>query len=175
MQGMMMNQSLSIIEILRYAAEAHPGGEVVSVRTEGDLHRESYAEAYLRAAQLAHGLSGLDIARGDRVATLAWNGHRHFELYYGVSGMGAVLHTINPRLFPEQLVYIVNHAEDTYLFVDLTFVPLLETLAERIARVPPATAQVVKRSINKTLDLMGQRDAKSLTWAIESGVENDRI
>ncbi|MGR3270669.1 long-chain fatty acid--CoA ligase [Thalassococcus profundi] len=134
MQGMMMNQPLSIIEILRYAAEAHPGGEVVSVRTEGDLHRESYAEAYARAAQLAHGLTGLEIAQGDRVATLAWNGHRHFELYYGVSGMGAVCHTINPRLSAEQMLYIIHHAGDRVLCFDTTFLPIVEGIADQLPK-----------------------------------------
>lgn len=129
MQGMMMTQPLSIIEILRYAAGAHPGGEVVSARVEGDIHRESYAETYARAARLAHGLAALGVARGDRVATLAWNGHRHLELYYGVSGMGGVCHTINPRLAAEQMVYIIGHAEDSVLCVDLTFVPLVEKLS----------------------------------------------
>lgn len=132
MQGMMMHIPLRIIEILRYAAEAHPGAGIVSVRTEGDIHRETYAEAYQRAAQLAHGLAGIGIAPGDRVATLAWNGYRHFELYYAVSGMGAVCHTINPRLSAEQMLYIIQHAGDRALCVDLTFVPLIEALAEHL-------------------------------------------
>ncbi|MFZ5964000.1 long-chain-fatty-acid--CoA ligase [Thalassococcus sp. BH17M4-6] len=132
MLGMMMNQPLSIIEILRYASGAHPGAEVVSVRTEGDMHRETYAEAYARAAQLAHGLGKLGVAQGDRVATLAWNGYRHFELYYGVSGMGAICHTINPRLSAEQMLYIIGHAEDKVLCFDLTFLPLVEALAEHL-------------------------------------------
>ena len=132
MQSMMMNRPLSIIEILRYAAEAHPGAGIVSVRTEGDLHRESYAEAYARAAQLAHSLRGLGIDGGDRVATLAWNGYRHFELYYAISGMGAVCHTINPRLSAEQMLYIIGHAEDRVLCVDLTFLPIVEALADQL-------------------------------------------
>lgn len=134
MQGMMMNMPLSIIEILRYGAQAHPGGEIVSVRTEGDLHRETYAQAYARAAQLAHGLAGLGVGRGDRVATLAWNGYRHFELYYAISGMGAVCHTINPRLSAEQMLYILNHAGDTVLCLDTTFVPIIEALAEHLPK-----------------------------------------
>ncbi len=132
MQGMMMNMPLRIIEILDYAAQAHPGAEIVSVRTEGDLHRQSYAEAYARTAQLAHGLSALGVETGDRVATLAWNGYRHFELYYAVSGMGAVCHTINPRLSAEQMLYIINHAADRVLCVDVTFVPIVEALAPHL-------------------------------------------
>lgn len=132
MQGMMMNTPLRIIEILDYAAQAHPGGEIVSVRTEGDIHRQSYAQAYARTAQLAHALAALGIKTGDRVATLAWNGYRHFELYYAVSGMGAVCHTINPRLSAEQMLYIIKHADDRVLCVDVTFVPIVEALAPHL-------------------------------------------
>ncbi|MGP6088183.1 long-chain-fatty-acid--CoA ligase [Antarctobacter jejuensis] len=132
MQGMMMNMPLRIIEILNYAAQAHPGAGIVSVRTEGDIHRQSYAQTYARAAQLAHGLAALGVETGDRVATLAWNGYRHFELYYAVSGMGAVCHTINPRLSAEQMLYIINHATDRVLCVDVTFMPIVEALAPHL-------------------------------------------
>lgn len=128
MLGQMMTRPLSIIEILRYSSECHPGGEIVSVRTEGDVHRETYTQAYERAAQLAHGLAKLGVKEGDRVATLAWNGYRHFELYYAVSGMGGICHTINPRLSGDQMGYIINHAEDRVLCVDLTFLPIIEAL-----------------------------------------------
>lgn len=132
MHGLMMNRPLSVIDLLRYAAEIHSSGEIVSVRTEGDLHRQSYAETFQRTAQLAHGLAALGVAQGDRVATLAWNGYRHFELYYAISGMGAVCHTINPRLSAEQMLFIIGHAEDRVLFVDLTFVPILEALKDHL-------------------------------------------
>ena len=92
MLGQMMHRPLSIIEILRFAAEIHKTAEVVSVRTEGDVHRYSYPDAYARVGQLAHALTDMGVQPGDRVATLAWNGYRHFELYYAVSGMGAVCH-----------------------------------------------------------------------------------
>ncbi len=134
MHGMMMSQPLSIIEILRYASDAHPGAGLVSVRTEGDIHRETYAKAYRRAGQLAHALKKLGVGRGDRVATIAWNGYRHFEIYYGVSGMGAICHTINPRLSAEQMLYIIGHAGDQVLCVDLTFVPLIEALGEHLPK-----------------------------------------
>lgn len=134
MQGMMMHQPLRVIEILRYAAETHPGAGIVSVRTEGDIHRETYPQAYARAAQLAHALAGLGVGEGDRVATLAWNGYRHFELYYATSGMGAVCHTINPRLSAEQMLYIIGHARDLVLCLDLTFVPLVEALAGHLPK-----------------------------------------
>ena len=132
MKGMMMQQSLLISDILNYAADAHGDSEIISVRTEGDLHRQTYRETAARVAQLAHALKAKGIETGDRVATLAWNGYRHFELYYGVSGIGAVVHTINPRLSPEQLIYIVNHASDKMLFTDVTFVPLLEAVKDHL-------------------------------------------
>jgi fatty-acyl-CoA synthase len=134
MLGQMMNRPLSIIEILRFASEIHTDGEIVSVRTEGDLHRQSYHETFARTAQLAHALSALGVRTGDRVATLAWNGHRHFELYYAISGAGAVCHTINPRLSAEQMLYILGHAEDKVLFVDLTFVPILVGLKDHLPK-----------------------------------------
>ena len=96
-----------------------PTSQVVSQTVEGGLHRYGYAQARERIGRLANALVGLGIKPGDRVATLAWNGYRHFELYYAISGIGAVCHTINPRLFPEQITYIANHAEDTALFFDL--------------------------------------------------------
>jgi fatty-acyl-CoA synthase len=134
MDAMMMNRPLSVIEVLRYAAESHGSREIVSVRTEGDLHRQSYAKTFARTGQLAHGLDALGVGQGDRVATLAWNGYRHFELYYAISGMGAVCHTINPRLSAEQMLYIIGHAEDRVLFIDVTFIPILEALADQLPR-----------------------------------------
>lgn len=128
MDGLMMNRPLKIADILTFAAQNHGRAEVVSVRCEGDIHRQSYAELARRAAQLAHGLREQGVMPGDRVATLAWNGYRHLELYYAISGIGAVCHTINPRLSPEQMLYILNHAGDTLLFIDLTFVPLIAKL-----------------------------------------------
>ena len=126
--GQMMDRPLLIPQCLDYAAEIFPHIEVVSQRVEGDLHRTTYADLAVRARRLGAVLQGLGIKPGDRVATLAWNGYRHLELYYAISGIGAVCHTINPRLFPEQLIYIVNHAEDVALFYDTTFAPLVEKL-----------------------------------------------
>ena len=129
LMGQMMSQPLLISGILDYAAKHYPHSEIVSRRVEGDLHRYTYRDCRARAKRVAHALQGLGVGMGDRVATLAWNGYRHMELYYGVSGSGAVLHTINPRLHPEQVAYIANHAEDQYLFFDLTFLPLIEAVA----------------------------------------------
>ena len=129
MLGLIMDQPLLISSLITHAARNHGDTEIVSRTIEGGIHRYTYADAELRARKLAQALLRLGVQTGDRVASLAWNGYRHFELYYAVSGCGAVMHTVNPRLFPEQIAYIVNHAEDKYLFVDLTFVPLVEKLA----------------------------------------------
>jgi len=135
LKGLMQDRPLLISSLIEHAATCHPRGEIVSRTSEGPIHRCTYADIQRRSKQVAQALTALGVQPGERVATLAWNGYRHMELYYGVSGMGAVLHTINPRLFPEQIEYIANHAEDQYLFFDLSFVPLLERLAGRLSSV----------------------------------------
>jgi acyl-CoA synthetase (AMP-forming)/AMP-acid ligase II len=135
LQGLMMNSPLLITAIMRFARVNFATREIVSVTGENPRHRYTYAEAFERAAQLANALQELGIEQGDRVGTLAWNDHRHFELYFGVSCSGSVCHTINPRLFPEQIEYIIGHAEDRLIFVDPMFVPLLETLQDSLACV----------------------------------------
>src|SRR5215471_3654028 len=129
MRGLMMDRPLLVSGLIRYAARYHGKTEIVSRTVEGGMHRYGYAELELRSKRLAKALQRLGIGVGDRVATLAWNTYRHMELYFGVSGMGAVCHTINPRLFHDQLRYIVNHAEDGVFFLDLTFLKLVEELA----------------------------------------------
>ena len=109
--------------------------EIVSRRVEGDLHRYTYKAAAQRARRVAKALDGLKLAFGDRVATLAWNGYRHLELYYGVSGSGKVLHTINPRLHPDQIAWIANHAEDQVLCFDLSFLPLVQAVRGKCATI----------------------------------------
>ncbi|MFN2460907.1 MAG: long-chain-fatty-acid--CoA ligase [Candidatus Velthaea sp.] len=131
----MMDVPLMISSIIKHAARFYGEVEVVSRTVEGPMHRYTYRDAEARSARLAHALRALGVTEGDRVATVAWNGYRHFELYYGISGIGAVAHTINPRLHPEQIAYILNHAADAYVFVDLTFVPLLEGIALHLPRV----------------------------------------
>lgn len=135
MQGNIMARPLLISSLIEHAALTHPNTEIVSRRCEGDIHKYTLLDASKRSKQLANALTRLGATSGDRIATLAWNNYRHFELYFGVSGMGAILHTINPRLFPEQLIYIINHAEDRWLFVDLTFVPLLEAIQDQIKHI----------------------------------------
>lgn len=135
MKGLMMDRPLLISSIAEHAAQFHADREIVSVTADDPRHRTSWGQVIRRSKQLANALHALGLERGDRVATLAWNDHRHLELYYGISGAGYVCHTINPRLFPEQLAFIINHAEDRWLFIDPMFVPLLENLLDRIA--PP--------------------------------------
>ncbi|RZI39939.1 long-chain fatty acid--CoA ligase, partial [Herbaspirillum sp. HC18] len=129
LMGQMMSQPLLISSIIQHADRYFGENEIVSRRVEGDIHRYTYRDCHRRARQMANALAGLGVKMGDRVATLAWNGYRHMELYYAISGSGAVMHTINPRLHPEQIAYIANHAEDQYLFFDLTFLPLVEAFA----------------------------------------------
>jgi len=124
-----MDMPLLVSSLIAHADRSHGDTEIVSRTVEGPIHRYTYSQAHRRSKQLAQALGRLGVKQGERIGTLAWNGYRHFELYYGVSGMGAVVHTINPRLFHEQLVYIVNHAEDAYIFFDLSFVALAEKLA----------------------------------------------
>lgn len=128
--GQMMDMPLVISGLLRHAENNHSDTEIVTRRIEGDIHRYTYADAGQRIRKLANALEASGIKQGDRTATLAWNTYRHFELYYAVSGMGAVLHTINPRLHPEQVAWIVNHAEDRILFFDATFAPIVDAIAE---------------------------------------------
>ncbi|AOS79148.1 MULTISPECIES: 3-(methylthio)propionyl-CoA ligase [Hydrogenophaga] len=128
MLGQMQSQPLLISNLIVHAERHHGATEIVSRRVEGDIHRTTWAEVSRRSRQVANALDGLGLAFGDRVATLAWNGYRHLELYFGVSGTGRVLHTLNPRLHPEQLVWIVNHAEDKALCFDMTFLPLVKAV-----------------------------------------------
>ena len=121
LRGMMMDRPLLVSSVIDYAAEVFPQVQVISNTVEGGVHRYGYADARERIGRLANALIGLGVKPGDRVATLAWNGYHHFELYYAIAGIGAVCHTINPRLFPEQITYIANHAEDVALLQELGF------------------------------------------------------
>ncbi|HLY47392.1 MAG TPA: long-chain-fatty-acid--CoA ligase [Stellaceae bacterium] len=132
MRGLMSEEPLLVSMLIRHAARFHGEVEIVSRLVDGTVHRYTYAEAERRARRLALALTRLGIAPGDRVGTLAWNTYRHFELYYGVSGVGAVCHTINPRLFDEQILYIVNHAQDRLLFIETSFIPLVERLRPQL-------------------------------------------
>jgi fatty-acyl-CoA synthase len=133
MHARMMEVPLLVSSLIEHAGRVHAGREIVGRTATGGTHRGTWGEVRRRAKRLAGALEARGIRRGDRLGTLGWNTHRHLEVYYGVSGMGAVCHTLNPRLHPSQLVYILNHAADRVLFVDPPFVPLVEAVAEQIA------------------------------------------
>ncbi len=135
MQGHMMDMPLLISSILQHADRHFGDTEVVSRRVEGDIHRYTYSQCHQRARRVADALTKLGVRNGDRVATLAWNGYRHMELYYAVGGMGAVAHTINPRLHPDQIAWIVEHAGDSYVAFDTTFLPIVEAIASKCPSV----------------------------------------
>jgi len=142
LRGLMGEQQLLVSMCIRHAARNHADTEIVSRTLEGPIHRYTYADAERRARRLAKALLRLGVKPGDRVATMAWNTYRHFELYHGISGIGGVCHTINPVLSDEQLIYIFNHAEDRFLFVETTFIPLIERLRPQL----PANMQIVPLS-----------------------------
>ncbi|MDF3031992.1 MAG: long-chain fatty acid--CoA ligase [Moraxellaceae bacterium] len=135
MLGLMMDRPLLISSLLTHALTSHPEAEIVTRRVEGDIHRSNWRAIGARAGKAAQALARLGMQPGDRIATLAWNTYRHMELYFGVSGSGMVLHTINPRLFPEQIAWIANHAEDRLLFVDLTFLPLVDAIRTQLPKL----------------------------------------
>ncbi|BDR10111.1 long-chain-fatty-acid--CoA ligase [Comamonas testosteroni] len=135
MLGLMQSQPLLISSLIEFAARNHADGEIVSRRVEGDIHRYTYKDLAARSRQLANKLDAMGLAQGDRVASLAWNGYRHMEMYFGVSGSGRVLHTVNPRLHPEQVAWIVNHAEDKVLCFDLTFLPIIQAVHAKCPQV----------------------------------------
>ncbi len=128
MLGLMQSQQLLISSLIEFAERHHAEAEVVSRRVEGDIHRCTYKHIAQRSRQVANALDNMQLAFSDRVATLAWNGYRHLELYFGVSGSGRVLHTLNPRLHPEQIAWIANHAEDQVLCFDLSFLPIIKAI-----------------------------------------------
>ena len=135
MQALMMQSQLMISSILTHAEKNFPNVEMVSVTVDNPRHRQNYQTFARRCRQLARLLSSLGARFGDRIGTLAWNDYRHMELYYAISGSGMVCHTINPKLFPEQVAYIINHAEDKILFADVLVMPLLEALKEQLSKV----------------------------------------
>ncbi len=178
MNGQMMQMPLLISSLLVHAERHHGSREIVSRRVEGDIHRTSYKELAARSRRLAKALAKLGVKAGERVATLAWNGYRHMELYYAASGSGAVLHTLNPRLHPDQVVYIADHAEDSVLFFDLTFLPLIAAVAGRtktirhfvamtdrahLAKVMPADAAAKIPNLLVYEDLVAAED-EHFTW-----------
>ena len=135
MLGLMQSQPLLISSLIEFAERHHGDAEIVSRRVEGDIHRYTYRDLAVRARRLANALDEMKLQFSDRVATLAWNGYRHMEMYFGVSGSGRVLHTVNPRLHPDQIAWIMNHAEDQVLCFDVTFLPLVQAVHARCPTV----------------------------------------
>ncbi len=135
MKGLMQDWPLTVMSIIDHAKRFHGEREVVTRTVEGPIHRTTYADIHLRARKTAQALTKLGVKQGDMVATMAWNTYRHMEAWYGIMGMGAVCHTLNPRLFAEQLTYIINHAEDKFIIFDTSFVPVIEAGADTIPNV----------------------------------------
>lgn len=173
MLGQMMSQPLLISRLIDHAAHYHGRTEIVSAETTGGLERTSWGEVAANSRRLASALEALGMQRSDRIATIAWNNRRHLEIYFGVSGAGLVCHTINPRLFPEQLVYIITHAEDRVLFFDRTFLPLVSSLRDKLPCVehfvlmgpPEAEAAEGFPGLAFYDDLVGQGDP-SFDWPV---------
>lgn len=130
--GHMQSQSFNLIKVIQHAATWHGEQEVVTHSVEGPIHRTNYSQVYERVKKLANALTKLGVESGDRIGTMAWNTWRHLECWYGISGMGAICHTLNPRLFPDQIDYIVNHAEDKYIFIDSTFIPVIANVLDKL-------------------------------------------
>src|SRR5438105_15909942 len=149
MLGLMMERPLLISELIRHADRHHGATEIVSKTVEGAMHRYTYREAHKRAQRLANALKRLGVQPTDRVGTLGWNSFRHFAIYYAVAGSGAVIHTINPRLFPDQITYIANHAEDRVVFFDVTFAALVEKLAPQLKSVKHFVAMTDRSRLPK--------------------------
>lgn len=150
MQALMMNTQLMISSILKHGEKNYPSQEIVSVTADNPRHRYTYTDFARRSRQLANALANLGANFGDRIGTMAWNDYRHMELYYGISGSGMVCHMINPKLFPEQINYIINHAEDRFLFVDVLVVPLLEALKDHISNVEGIVVLTSKEMMPET-------------------------
>ena len=150
MLGLMQSRPLLISGLVDYASTWHGSREIVARDSEGAVHRSNYAEVAARAKRVANALDALGAGRSDRVATLAWNGWRHLEIYYGVTSSGRVLHTVNPRLFPDQIQYIMHHAEDAFVFFDPVFAPLIEELAPRLPLVRGWVALCGESELPKT-------------------------
>jgi fatty-acyl-CoA synthase len=135
MLGLMQDWPLLCHRIIEHAAQVHGHQEVVTRSVEGPIHRTNYRDIHQRALKVSQALDRVGIKLGDRIATIAWNTWRHLECWYGIMGIGAICHTVNPRLFPEQIAWIVNHAQDRIVIADITFVPVLEQIAAKMPSV----------------------------------------
>jgi acyl-CoA synthetase (AMP-forming)/AMP-acid ligase II len=176
MQGLMQDWPLLVHTVLDHAAGWHGEREIVSRSVEGPIHRTTYREFDRRARLLASASArGLGVGQGDIVASMAWNGYRHLEIWYGLMGLGAIVHTLNPRLFADQLVYIVNHAEDCWIFLDLTFVPVLESIAAKLPRVKGYVVMTDEAHMPKEMGLPNVVCYESLLASGDAGFEWPRL
>ncbi len=164
MRGLMMDSPLLISTLVGHAERNFPDREIVSVTTDNPLHRYTFGQCTRRIRRMANALDKLGLAEGDRVATLAWNDYRHLEAYYGIGGAGYVCHTINPRLFPEQIVFIINHAEDKWILTDPMFIPLLENIADQT----PAVEGYIVLTSQEQMPATSLRNAISYEALIEA-------
>ena len=153
MKGNMQNMDLTIPKLIEHAERYTSDTLIVSRETDNSILKKTTGECLNQSRKIAKLLQSLKVGKGDRVATIAWNNSRHFEIYFGVTGMGGVLHTINPRLFPEQLIYILNHAEDKVVFVDDTFLPLIEGVQDHLEFSPVIILMGPKKEINLILKI----------------------
>ena len=171
MNGLMMQQPLLISALLTHAERHHGEQEIASRRVEGDLHRYTFRDMAARARRLANALARLGVSAGARVATLAWNGYRHLELYYAVSGSGAVLHTLNPRLHADQMAWIAEHAQDEILFFDIGFLPLVEAIAPRLKGLRACVAMTDRAHMPRSAVLEGLLCFEDLVAAEDDAYE----
>lgn len=171
MFGLMQQHPLLISSLIDFAARHHGDGEIVSRRVEGDIHRSTWGEVARRSAQVGHALHAWQLAQGARVATLAWNGYRHLELYFGVSGTGRVLHTINPRLHPDQIVWIAEHAQDEVLCFDLTFLPIIQAIHQRCPSIVHWVALCDADALPKDSGIAGLQSYE--TWIAQQPTQID--
>ncbi len=173
MFGQMQDSPLLVSQLIEHAATLYPEQVIATKTVEGHWHEYNYKEAALRSRKLAQALLRIGVKDGDVIATMAWNTYRHFECWYGISGMGAILHTVNPRLFPEQLDYIINHAQDQYIFIDTTFVPLLEKLQAQLPHVKgyilmTDSAHMPDTSLKNALcyETLIEQESGDFTWPV---------
>jgi fatty-acyl-CoA synthase len=171
LMGKMMHMPLMISSLLTHAARHNGDTQIVSKRVEGDMHRTTWAEVDVRSRKLAQALARLGCKPGDRVGTLAWNGYRHLEIYYGVSGSGLVCHTINPRLFPQQVAWIANDAQDQVIFVDINIFPLVEKLAPSLPTLKHVVLMAGRESMPRETSLTNLHCYEDLIAAEDGNYE----
>ena len=178
MPGLMQKKQFNLIELLQHAATWNGDVEVVTNSVEGGIHRIGYADLYDRTCQLANALNRLGINAGDRIGTMAWNTWRHLECWYGLSGIGAICHTLNPRLFPDQIEYIVNHAQNRFIFIDSSFVPVIANVLDKLPTLEGLVVMTDKEHMTDDMHEIGipvycyeellEAEGKAFVWPLFS-------